>query len=161
MPMPCSQPQLLFLPPQASFLASTLPLTMLPLQLLISNEMSPHNHTLICGCSFQRYKHQEANLAATVAIQVINAVSNTICIPKCEQWTHLVIFGINVIPGVLLFGSTANLWHWPSQMVVHMLINVLGALARSVLPISYLLNPYPHHRCVDPQVFVYPLPIPA
>ena len=109
--MPCSRPQLLFLPPQASFPASALPVTMLPLQLLISNKMSPHNHTLVCGCSFQRYKHQEANLTTTVVIQAMNAVSNTICIPKCKQQTHLIIFGINVIPGVSLFGSTANLRH--------------------------------------------------
>jgi hypothetical protein len=82
---------------------------MLPLQLLVSNKTSPHNHTLIRGCSFQRYKHQEANLAAAVAIQAMSAVSNTVCIPKCEQRTHLVIFGVDVIPGVSLFGSTANL----------------------------------------------------
>jgi hypothetical protein len=83
---------------------------MLPLQLLVSNKTSPHNHILVRGRSFQRYKHQEANLAAAVAIQAMSAVSNTVCISKCEQQTHLVIFGIDVIPGVSLFGSTANLW---------------------------------------------------
>jgi len=106
--MPRSRPQLLFLPPQASFPASAPPSTMLPLQLLMSNKTSPHNHTLIHGHSFQRYKHLEANLAAAVAIQVMGAVSNTVCITKYEQRTHLIIFGINVIPGVLLFGSTAS-----------------------------------------------------
>ena len=82
---------------------------MLPLQLLVSNKTSPHNHTLVRSRSFQRCKHQEADLVSAVAIQVMSAVSNTVCISKCEQRTHLVIFGINVIPGVPLFGGTANL----------------------------------------------------
>jgi len=78
-----------------------------PLQPLMSNKTSPDNHTLIFGRPFQRYKHQEANPATAVAIQAIqamSAVSNTVCIPKCEQQTHLVTFGITTTPGVLLFG---------------------------------------------------------
>jgi len=64
-PMP---PQLLFLPPQASFPALAPPLAMLPLQPFMSNKTSLQNYTLIRSCSFQRYKHQEANPTAAVAI---------------------------------------------------------------------------------------------
>jgi len=134
---------------------------MLPLQPLMSNKMSPHNHTLICSCSFQRYKHQEANPAATVVIQAMSAVYKTVCIPKCKQHT-LVVFGIESIPGASLFGPILPIYgvdprRWSSTRQSTCWVHRQGPFCRSLIyliptPIAGALTlgfsctpyPYPH-----------------
>jgi len=111
---------------------------------------------------------------AIQAIQAMSPVSNTVCIPKCKQQTHLVAFGIATTPGVSLFGPVLPIYgvdpcRWSSMHQLMCWVHRRGLFCRcliyliltpiaSALTLGFSCTPYPYpHKPIPVEVWVWVL----